>query len=1116
MRKKHAGGRGLKQALLVLLLAAVGTCAACAGGSGQALAADTHVFNAALSLTGGCTSSEIDPIPDPGCPEGAHPPSGPFSGPRSVTTDQYGDIFVAGFGSSIEKGRVDVFSSSGLYLDEVAVPEGPLSMAIDSECHLYVFTTEGTAERYDSSTCEPGKLEYGATPTLVAKGFAGAFMALAVDRKNDHLFVHFGAKVVEYSSAAEGNKEIGTIGGGFLFNNNGIGLAVDAAHGRIYTSDQGATPQESVIRVFELASPHKLIETIDGSTTPEGRFRGNSLSIAVDEATGHVFAYDGNGANVAYEFTEDGAYISTIEHEFRYVPGAEIAIDNGAESPNGALNPDGRFLFVPSHPTGIGHSFAFGPAPKECPPEIEAPGFSEVTEADAQLEAKINPCNLETSYTFEYTTRQRFEEEGFAGAIVAGEGQIPAGEAPVKVSAPATGLSPETTYRFRLIATNSAGEDAGEAELTTYPVESSPPSCPNDPLRTGLSALLPDCRAYELVTPGDTNGRTPQGVDHLGVYFATREASPAGDKVSFEIEGGLVPGSEGTGSYGGDPYLSTRGEAGWTTSIAGPSGEETSALLPGSTSPDQGYSFWSTGGGEGTAGGTPNHEIAYVHYPDGHSALVGRGSLADDPEAEGKLISENGSHIIFVSHSFNGFGFFHPAVPLEENSPPEGTGAIYDRTADEVTHVVSLLPGNVTPAAGENAFYEGASLDGEGVAFRLGGAIPAGPLYFRYHDAETFEFGEEATFAGFSEGAKRIFYLEGGDLFAFDVESEETIRFSESGDATVVNLAAGGTSAYFVSPSVLTGEANPNGAIPEAGKENLYRSQEGAISFVGVLLEHDVVGDPERPALDMWVPHVVNFGEAGEDPSRTTPDGTVIVFESRASLTGYDSEGHVEVYRYDSAAGELTCLSCNPTQAPASGNASLQSVAQAKGEPEPFGPFAMVNNLSLDGRRAFFQSPEALVAGDTDRLQDVYEWEAQGVGTCSRPGGCVYLISSGNSARVDYLYAVSDSGDDVFFRTSDRLLPADSEGAPSIYDARVGGGFPEPAAEECQGEGCRPGLPGPPALPVPQTAPSGATNVTPHHCRKGARKVTRRGKTRCVKKHRRHRKAGSQKKGAGK
>ncbi|MGN6276343.1 MAG: hypothetical protein ACTHNP_10530 [Solirubrobacterales bacterium] len=1092
----------------------------------RAFAQKAHVFDPVLSLTGGCTTSPVDSVADPGpCPgvAGVDHPNVSFSAPTAVTTDSWGNIFIANFGqaSSGSEGRIDIFDSAGFFVTELAAT-GPRSLAVDSNGNLFVIDKEDELLRYEPTAYEPAKAEikYGKAPVVVAGPSASTFVGLAVNRLNDHVFANYGTHITEFGSAAEESKAIDeTIGAGVLpVNPHGIGLAIDASRGRIYASDlahSGKVPDPSVVRVFELEKPHALVETIDGSTTPSGKFLNSKLSLAVEESTGNLFVYDGEGAEVVYELTEHGEYLGAIEEKIggHAVFGAEIGVDNGENSPNGQLNPSGRsYLFVPAYPSSVGHSFAFAP-PSECPPEVEEASFTGVTETEAQLQAQVNPCHLDTTYTFEYTTQESYETEGFSGAAFAGEGEIPAGGAPVEVAAGVEGLTPGTTYRFRVRAENVLGDDEGEGQFATYPeVEIS--SCPNEPLRTGASALLPDCRAYELVTPPDTNARSPLGVDHLGTYFTTSEASPAGDKVSFEIEGGTIPGYEATGSYAGDPYLATRGADGWHTSYVGPSGGEAPALLPGSNSPDQGYSFWSTANGEGSAG-IEGNSTNYVRYPDGHSALVGRGSLGTDPRAVGRLISEGGRHILFET------GVIAPPVQLEENAPPSGTKAVYDRTIDPVTgeeetHVVSLLPGNVAPSAGEGALFQGASPDGKGVGFSIGNT-----LYLRYEDKETFEVAKEAIFAGVAEGGHRIFYLKGGNLFAFDVEAEETIQFSESGDVTPVNVAAEGGVAYFISPSVLVGEPNPNGAKAQAGKQNLYRSEAGAIAFVGTVTEADV--ESGLFGLGLWTTAIGPSGGApgklAIDPSRATPDGNVLLFESRAALSGYDPEGHTEVYRYDASTGTLHCLSCNPTLAAATGEASLESIAPAKGEAEPFGPYALVANLRDDGGRAFFQSTEPLVAGDTDELQDVYEWEAQGVGTCVRPGGCVYLISSGQSRRPDYIYAVSASGADVFFRSSDLLLASDRDETPSIYDARIDSGFPEKEIEEeCQGEGCRPGVSAPPFLELPASpAPGARDNVRPsEHCPRGKRKVTKNGKPRCVKKHHRsrHRKAGSKKKGA--
>jgi hypothetical protein len=1139
--------RGIR-ILLVGCVFAVAALPVAASSTALAAPAD-HVFDPQLSLTGGCTTNEDDPVPDPGCPY-PPPPGGPsesFNRTTGMAIDSYGDVYVVSPGpEGKNKAYIDIFDPEGFFISELHLvnPTEPLSgldprtVAVDSKGYLYVYSNNAGVAllRYDPDPAvyDPaaGEIGYKPTPTVLYENGTD-YASLAVNPEDDHLFVNFGtfavingefdrSAIIEFGSGEDTSplldKEVAEV-----CCTDGPGLAIDASRDRLYATDDETVSSPRVIQVFELAAPHALIETIDGSSTPAGSFPTGPIgpiSIAVDEATGNLFVYEQERAKkVIYELTEDGDYLATIEHNLQAKEKKnQVVVDNGANSPNGALSLEGRYLWATAAPPGVGHAYAFKQT-HVTPPGVESISVSEVSENEAQLEAEIDPGQAETAYRFEYLSKTQFEAAGFAGATVAGQGTIPAGTVSVSISAEATGLSPGTAYVFRVVATNEAGEDEDEGEFKTYSAIIFGP-CPNDALRIGSSAALPDCRAYELVTPSDTAGRPPLGMGLQSLQFPSLPASPDGNRLSFRIENGLIPGLDATSSLSGDPYLTTRGAEGWETVATGPHGTEAGAAAPGGRSPDQTYSAWGAEiSGPAVIGG---ERTIYVRYPDGHSELFGRGSLGVDPNLSGdpkagpKLISADGAHMLFAS-----------TVRLENAAQPTGKFTVYDRTADEVTHVVSLLPGDKTPSGSQRVEYLGASFDGRGVAFAVSEGIGNRTLYLRYENQTTYEIGEGLTFEGIAEGGGRIFYLKAGSLFAFDVASGKTIPFATSGNVTVVNVSADGSTAYLVSQSKLTSTPNPLGDKALAGSENLYRSREGSISFLGTVSEEDVAGHGANiihDGLGLWVEAVGGKGSASPgafaiDPSRSIADGSVLLFQSTADLTAYDSEGTRQIYRYDSIANELTCLSCNPTGIPASGDALLQNVTEEVTFPEPNTGYDLVTNLSAGGRRAFFQSPDPLVAADTDGLQDVYEWESQGVGSCTDPGGCLYLISSGHSGKLNYLYAAGANGDDVFFRTSDILAPADREAIPSIYDARVDGGFPPPVeAGACEGEGCRPQLTPPPVLPTPRSSPGRSGNVSPK-CPKGKRKVTRHGKVRCAKKkkhHRHKRNSGTGKKGATK
>ena len=102
-------------------------------------------------------------------------------------------------------------------------------------------------------------------------------------------------------------------------------------------------------------------------------------------------------------------------------------------------------------------------------------------------------------------------------------------------------------------------------------------------------------------------------------------------------------------------------------------------------------------------------------------------------------------------------------------------------------------------------------------------------------------------------------------------------------------------------------------------------------------------------------------------------------------------------------------------------------------------------------------------------VENVYEWEQKGTGSCNseeQEGGCVYLVSSGTSADPSFYLDNDESGENVFFTTRAGLVKGDTDESYDVYDARVGGGFPEPAppaecAGTCRSAGAAPTLSGP-------------------------------------------------------
>src|SRR5262249_40149611 len=132
---------------------------------------------------------------------------------------------------------------------------------------------------------------------------------------------------------------------------------------------------------------------------------------------------------------------------------------------------------------------------------------------------------------------------------------------------------------------------------------------------------------------------------------------------------------------------------------------------------------------------------------------------------------------------------------------------------------------------------------------------------------------------------------------------------------------------------------------------------------------------------------------------QVTPSGEHMAFLTRARVTAYDNAGHMEMYMYSPQSGRVTCASCQPD-----------------GEPPTSDVQGSKNGLfqAYDGR-TFFATDEALVARDTDKVQDIYEYTEGRAQLISSGIGSVF--SGFDFAAPSGLVGVSANGVDVYFAT---------------------------------------------------------------------------------------------------
>ena len=749
-------------------------------------------------------------------------------------------------------------------------------------------------------------------------------------------------------------------------------------------------------------------------------------------------------------------------------------------------------------------------------PGIEGVFSSNITVSSADLNALINPNgtepSFETHYRFEYGPTLEYGQ-----SVPVPDGAILPSTSGQKVSVPITGLS-EVTYHFRLVAENDWGTVVSEDQTFDF----NPPSCPNAAVRqqTG-SAYLPDCRAYELVSPARAGGSvlSPQG-----------PSSPyAANRFAFSGFFNSIPNS---GDPGGTLYVATRTANGWVTRYVGLSGNEAfgQAGYPGEGSivgngavlADRELSRFLTWRVEEINLLTAEPTSWAPYAWDNSGKFLGRLPTnldqvpgADESEYRGDVkLSADSNHYVFSS----------VGTAFAPGGLAASPGSVYDNEiATGTLSVVSKLPnGDDIPKDGlaatatEYIRVPAVSRDGSHILMSTAAQGGTTHLYMRVDNTDSYEvsLGEDlinhgVEFDGMTDDGTRVYFTTTAQMTGDDTDSSADLyQWSENGGIPVLTrLSAGSESSGNGNSCQPSFEWTTGCSVQVVPVEHPFflslrnntidsaiAAERGDVYFYSPEELDGARGVPGKMNLYIWREGLVRHVATLEPPDRAASrinvsrNGAHMAFVTKTRVTPYDNDGRAQMYTYDPDTRRLNCVSCIPD-----GSKPTSEVEASQNG----------NFLTEDGR-AFFSTVDPLTTRDANGIRDVYEYV----------DGRAQLISTGTGDNDGSLgntpiglVGVSADGTDVFISTYETLVGQDENGPfLKFYDARVGGGFPfnKPAApceaaDECHGASSLP--------PAPKQIGTGASlgeggNATVEKPKKAKKKKKKKRKKK--NRHKRH------------
>jgi hypothetical protein len=912
-----------------------------------------------------------------------------------------------------------------------------------------------------------------------------------------------------------------------------VGVAVDGA-GNVYVADAGRNA------VYEFEPSGKFLRSFTGAN---GSLFGSVSAVAVDPSNGHVLIADQTNSLID-EFASTGAYLDNV-----------VEVGEEVGGPFGlAVDSTGKLYVTEGNQVGVYGTY--GPHVPRLPKIING-AASGIGLTSATVNATVKPNGEEVSECrFEYGTSEAFGQSAPCTPATF--------SSTTAVSGQLSGLNPDSAYLYRLHVVNPGTGPAGVSgpvegfrTFSPNPVPAGPPAsgCPNEAARQGPSALLPDCRAYEQVTPVN-KGVAEDMFNEIGsLRIISSFGFPSEEGNQFLL---VTPSSIGANAAAQENgYVFSRAASEWTmSSLAVPGlGVQNIAPFDHLFNPadlsevgfhDELGAVPANHGGEGRdalVAGPPGGPYEGPYAP----MIVPAGTQAQLAGATNDL-----SHVIIESRS-------HELAPGAMGQVP-GSNALYDWSAGHLSLVNvnsdgslvsscgAMLGQNAQGNTGGGGTHGAVSSDGSKVFFTAPDPYaPGGPgcsssssppqLYMRVNGATTVQISAPepgvtvkdptpyaAVYVGASADGSRVFFMSQGELTAddpghatelyeYNTLTSKLARVSSGDSGTAVGevgfvsaVSSDGSTVYFGASGRLAPGA------PAGGGLYRYDTLSKQTAYITTGAAYPDAYRDER--VGNWTGAV---GLNDRANWYTTANGRYLVFPSDQPVTGYDSTeaaggrchtsnplgtgsepgSCVELYRYDAADSSIVCVSCG---GPPPVDNALFARAGASVGPQSLSP----RPISEDGSRVFFDTASALVPGASPGRTHVYEWHE----------GVIALLSPAHDPHGSYFLGTSADGANVFIGTHAQLVAQDTDNAGDLYDVRLGGGLGEVAAPTCTGTGCQGVPPAPPIFATPSSTtfeglgnfPAGSRGA-PGRPKTNAQKLTEALKT-CKKRYRNaHRRA---------